>query len=424
MLPFAAGLVLLFRHWAPGATFICAALSLIGLAAIAIDYFLIPEPRAFAVWRRLPDQFFLHVKATITLTIACETRIPCRLRLIDRPPASFGHDLGITTFFFPAGVHERTVTYSVEPRRRGPVQFETVSVNAASMAGLVYRKFELRVPQTAEVFPQLPGEQEGLQSHFCLSQIESRIQHTYGPGREFAQVREYRRGDDIRSIHWKRSARAGKLIVRDYEPEKGQNVFLMIDGGRLMMASTRAMSKVDWAVSSGISLAREALSRHDSVGAMCFSNDIDAVVHPSNKKTQLSNLVRNLYAFQPSFVEPDYAQAFSWTSLNLGHRCIVVIFTDLIDAALSDELHRHIRLLKRRHRVICCALGQSELTSIGRHRATTLSDAVFSAVVRDGVDNRSRILADLKHAGVDVIDVPPDKLTGSLLSSYIKVRWQ
>jgi uncharacterized protein (DUF58 family) len=281
----------------------------------------------------------------------------------------------------------------------------------------------LHLPQNARVFPRLPTEQEGLQSYLYISRIESRIQKTYGPGREFSQMREYQRGDDIRSIHWKRSARAHKLIIKEFEPEKGQTIFMMIDGGRLMMAQTEGMSKTDWALSSCISLAAEALKKHDSVGALCFTNKIESYILPANKRLQLPLLVRSIYAFQPGFIEPDYRSVFAWVNANIKHRCIVVVYTDFIDKTLSEELSTSITLLSKKHRVICCAIGNSSLSRIGYTYTRSLADTVFAAVVRESIDNRIKILSDLTRQGVNVIDVPPNRLCGAVLTNYTRLRW-
>jgi uncharacterized protein (DUF58 family) len=242
----------------------------------------------------------------------------------------------------------------------------------------------------------------------------------YGPGKEFAQMRIYRPGDDKKTIHWKRSARCGTLIVREYEPEQGQYIFIMIDGGRLMMAETGGLSKVDWAVASAVSLAREALAKKDSVGVMAFSNTVETYLLPSNKKIQLSTFVKTIHAFQPRFIEPDYRNAFHWMRAHVKDQSIVVVYTDFIDPYLSSELATFIKLLKNRHRVICCAMGFQDLHKAGYRTAETLNDAVFTSVVRESIDNRKRVLHELSKAD----DVFPEKLCAAVLNSYIRARWK
>jgi uncharacterized protein (DUF58 family) len=191
-----------------------------------------------------------------------------------------------------------------------------------------------------------------------------------------------------------------------------------------MMAETGGLSKVDWAVASSISLAREALSKKDSVGIMGFSNGVETYLMPSNKKIQLTTFVKTIYAFQPQFIEPDYRNAFHWIRTHVKTRSIIVVFTDFIDPYLSGELAHYIRLLNRKHRVICCAMGYHDLQKAGYRSAGTLNDAVLSAVVRESIDNRKKVLNDLTRAKVDVVDVLPEKMCAAVLNSYINARWK
>jgi uncharacterized protein (DUF58 family) len=423
IIPLIAGIILLFQNWVPAAKLLCLGLNVLGLAVIALDYFILPEAKAFQFTRILPEQFFLHIKETVRVRISYDISIPLKLQFQDTPPESFACDRKPISCSLPGGFRDAEVSYEVRPQLRGASHFDAIGIRISSPLGLLYRQFKVFRKDRIQVFPRLQTEKEGLQSLFYMSRVESRIQRTYGPGREFAQMREYRRGDDMRAIHWKRSARINKLIVREFEPEKGQNVFIMIDGGRLMNAETGHMSKVDWALSSSIALAREALNRHDAVGIMGFSNRVDTYVLPSNKKPQLTAVVKAVYGFQPGFVEPDYHHVFQWVRANLKNRCIIVLFTDFIDPYLSSEVISYIKLLKRKHRMICCALGHNDIQEIGFRQTDSLAEAMYASVVRESLDNRRQILVDLARNGVDIIDVPPDRVSGAVLTGYARARW-
>ncbi|MBN1760337.1 MAG: DUF58 domain-containing protein [Chitinispirillaceae bacterium] len=424
LLPVIAGIVLLFRHWIPGATALCVALNLLAVLCIAIDYFMIPEPGVFSVTRLYSRQFFLSTAAEIRVRLTYSIPIPLEIQFVDRPPAFFAFEKKRFRERLARGEGTFTLTYSVTPLRRGRHTFNNAGMRLQSPLGLVARQNAVALDDTVHVYPVIPDEKEGLHSRYYFAQTESRLVKTYGPGREFAQMRDYRPGDDRKNIHWRRSARCGKLIVREYEPELGQNIFMMIDGGRLMMAETGGLSKVDWAVASTISLAREALSKKDSIGIMGFSNRVETYLMPSNKKIQLTTLVRTIYAFQPKFIEPDYRNAFQWIRTHVKTRSIIVLYTDFIDPYLSGELAHHIRLLNRQHRVICCAMGFHDLRNVGYRPSDTINDAVLAAVARESIDNRKKILGDLLRAGVDVVDVLPEKLSAAVLNSYIQARWK
>ncbi|MFW6245455.1 MAG: DUF58 domain-containing protein [Fibrobacterota bacterium] len=423
-LPGIAGVVLLFQNWIPEAQLIFALLNIIALILITMDYFTLPGPDKFQMRRSVPERLFLRKEDSVTVGLLFSTPVPLHIILFDVPPVSFVAENPRARFRAHTGANDLVFTYQVRPEVRGHFSFSEGGMRILTPLGLIARQFTLECRTETDVFPCLPSEQEDLRSLFYMSRIESRIMRVYGPGREYSQLRDYVIGDDRRSIHWKKSAVTNSLVVKEFEPEKGQNVFLMIDGGRLMMAELQGLSKVDWALSSSFSLAREALNQRDSVGIMGFSNEIDIMLKPSNRQTQLSSIVKAMYSFQPRFIETDYGTAFKWAYSNLSHRCIIIVYTDFIDPSLSRELGVHIQFLNKKHRVICCALGLPGLQEAGFSSSNTLSDAVFRAVVREGLDSRKEVLAGLRKAGVDVIDSSPDTLGGAVLSHYARIRWK
>lgn len=424
IIPVIAGIILLFQNWIPNAIAICAFLNLIGLMLIGIDYFMLPEPNAFNFERILPPQFFINCKDNVKVRINYNVSIPLFVEVLDHPPRFFSYEKKNFKGSLSRGHGAFEFSYHIVPLKRGEHKFGIAGMRLSSPLGLISRQASIKQFDSVLVYPKLQDEKEGLLSQFYLSQSENRHIKMYGPGREFSQMREYVHGDDIKNVHWKRSSRCGKLIVKEYEPEKGQNIFIMIDGGRLMMAETKGLSKVDWAVASAISLAREALFKNDSVGVMGFSNKVETFLMPSNKNVQLSTLVKTIYDFQPDFIEPDYKSSFEWVHANIKNRSIIVIYTDFIDPYLSSELATHIKLLKRKHRIICCAMGFEQLHDEGFKKNTELKEALFSSVVRDSLNNRKQILTELIRAGVDIIDVFPEKLCAEVLNSYVKIRWR
>lgn len=424
VLPALAGMALLLRNWLQHADLLCVILNFTGLFFVAVDYFLIPDPQLLKFTRALPPQFFIGKQEKIILRIFSATAFPIKVTLVDNPPEEFEYDDRRYQGWLKSNESVLQFSYCCTPRRRGEFSFKSAGMRLSSPFGLVARQSKLLIHDTINVYPCLPSEKEGLQSKFYMAQTDNRQIKIYGPGREFLQMRDYRMGDDIKNIHWKKSARSNRLIVKEYAPELGQNIFIMIDGGRLMMAETGGLSKVDWAVASAISLAREALMVKDSVGIMGFSNTIDTFLMPSNKKIQLSTLVKTIYAFQPRFIEPDYGNAFAWMNTHVKNRSIVIIYTDFIDPVLSNECARFISLLKKRHRIICCALGFENLQTIGYTPSRTLPEAVFSSVVRESIYYRKKVISELAETGIDIIDVIPEKLCASVLNCYVNARWK
>lgn len=423
IIPAIGGAILFWRHWFPAALPLCVSLNALALVLAALEYFLMPDADALEIERLLPHQFFHRRPATVELRMRSHLPVGVRLRLQDRAPPSFQELDPLFTRDVPRGTHELTMRYTVRPRQRGEYMFSELGIRMTTRIGLIARQFTITLPQKADVYPPFPKEHHGLLSRFYFLEAQNRLMRTYGAGSEFHQMREYKSGDDMRAIHWKRSARSNRLIVKEFEPERGQNVFMLVDGGRLMLAEYDGMSKVDWGISSCVSLAQEALRKHDAVGICCFSNSVDSYVMPSNKKDQLTKIIKATYGFHPRFLEPDYRAVLQWVYGRLRQRSILIVFTDFFDSYLSSELSAHIRLLRKRHRVICCSLSHPGMVALATAQARTLREAMVSAVVRENLDNRAVILKGLRQAHVDIVEAEPEELNGAVLSAYLHARW-
>jgi uncharacterized protein (DUF58 family) len=424
ILPAAGAGVLLFQHWLPAARSICITLNIITLSLAAIEYFMMPDPGLFSLSRILPRQLYHRREDRVTVMVKVILPVPVFLTIQDRPPEYFCDRDPQFTLAAGSGEQEFACPYAVRPRRRGEFAFGGIGVRVTTAIGFVARQFIVPARQDVVVYPGFPRRRDEFLSRFYTSVSPNRTMRSYGPGCEFYQMREYKRGDDIRAVHWKRSARCGAMIVREFEPEKGQNIMLMVDGGRLMLAEYLDMTKVDWALSACVSLADEALHRHDAVGLVCFSNAVERYVAPSNKENQLSALIETASRFQPQFLEPDYGSVFRWTFSALKNRSIVLLFTDFFDAYLSQELYSYILLLRKKHRVICCVLTHPGMESLGYSPGKSVRDVTTAAVIRENLDNRRMILQELRRSGVDIVDTAPEELGGAVLSAYAKARWR
>jgi len=134
-----------------------------------------------------------------------------------------------------------------------------------------------------------------------------------GEGRLFESLREWVPGDDLRHIDWKATARRRKVITRQYEAERRQQVLLVLDTGRLMTAEvTAGAARIDFAVQAALELAYAAAQYDDNVGIMTFADGVQHFVAPERGRTGVRRILDVLAVVQPRLVEPDYPGAFRY----------------------------------------------------------------------------------------------------------------
>ncbi|MER3558725.1 MAG: DUF58 domain-containing protein, partial [Armatimonadota bacterium] len=167
--------------------------------------------------------------------------------------------------------------------------------------------------------------------------------------------------DEFRRIDWNATARRGKPIVRDYQAERSQNILLLLDAGRNMLAEVESMRKFDTVLNTALMLAYVATQMDDKVGAMVFADEIDQFVPPQRGRAQVAHLTQRLHAAQPRLVEPDYLYAVTYLARRWRKRSLMVFFTDLIDPESSRLLLHAIGALRKQHLCVVVTVADPRL---------------------------------------------------------------
>ena len=193
-----------------------------------------------------------------------------------------------------------------------------------------------------------------------------------GEGRLFESLREWVPGDDLRHIDWKATARRAKVITRQYEAERRQQVLLVLDTGRLMTADVAAgVARLDFAVQAALELAYAAAQHDDNVGIMTFADGVQHFVAPERGRAGVRRVLDVLAEVQPKLVEPDYPGAFRYLAARNRKRALTVLFTDVIDRFASDALVANVATLRPRHLPLAVTLRNPELDAAATQRPAT-----------------------------------------------------
>jgi uncharacterized protein (DUF58 family) len=243
-----------------------------------------------------------------------------------------------------------------------------------------------------------------------------------GEGRTFESLRDYVQGDDTRHLDWKATARRGKPMVREYEVERHQNVFLMLDAGRMMTARVGPLTKLDYAVNAALLVAHAAVGQGDRVGLMVFADQVLAYLAPRGGKRQIPQVLEALYGVRPSLVEPDYAVAFRSLAAHRLQRALVVVFTDLVDAHASARLLRHVGALAPNHLPLLVAIADPALKRHARTAPATGGAVYRQAVARELLQDRAEALRAITARAGLALDVPPDGLNLAVVNRYLEVK--
>ena len=253
-----------------------------------------------------------------------------------------------------------------------------------------------------------------------LSQLGIRLRRRRGEGLEFHQLREYRVGDSPRQVDWKATSRLRKLISREYRDERDQQVLLLLDTGFRMRSQDNGISYFDQALNATLLLAHAVTRRGDAVGLMTFAGN-DRYLPPAKGGGMVTRIMQMVFDLQPTLCTPDYIRAVQDLSTRLHKRSLIIILTNLRDEDGADLLEA-CQLLGKRHLVLLATLREHLFESLHDSSVDTVDDAFTIAAAEDYLNLRQRELTRLTHAGVLVLDTPPEQLAVRLINEYLSIK--
>jgi uncharacterized protein (DUF58 family) len=418
----AAVLIGLSGRWAPlqlvgisliAATVTCALFDWLQLRRVMLE-----------VTRTCDDKLSLGTENLVRLSVRNSSYSGVRVAVRDEYPEEFAARGNVQSLrLLPRS--EVDMVYYVTPSSRGDFTFGDVYMRVWGTLGLAIRQISFPMKRKVKVYPNLleMRRYDICQRHTYAVQPGRRVVRFRGKGTDFESLREYVPDDDFRTIDWKASARRGKLITRQYQEEKSQNVMIVLDCGRVMGPIIAGLTRLDHSINAGMMLAYIAAIKGDKVGLTAFADDIIAYSPPRQGKSQTLNLLRLTYNLANASGDSNYYRAIPYLSRKWTRRSLIVFFTDLISPESSKPLISQIATLAKKHLCLCVAMSDPAIASSARgENLEKPEDAFIAAAARQVLHDRQMAKAMLSRAGIIVLDVPPERFTSSVVEKYLEIK--
>jgi uncharacterized protein (DUF58 family) len=374
--------------------------------------------------RELPPRLSIGHDNSVFLKVVSDTNSIIQIR--DDYPKAFNSSQSIlSTVIAKDTISE--LTYTVFPSQRGEFPWGDIQVRQLGAWGLAWDDWKISQSLKIKVYPDLVGLRS-LTIRLTLQSSGAMRQRQVGIGTEFAELRNYRTGDDLRLIDWKATARRvgaygnTSPLVRVLEPEQEQTLLILLDRGRLMTAQVQGLQRFDWGLNATLSLALAGLHRGDRVGVGVFDKQIHTWIPPERGQHHLSRLIDRLTPIQPELLESDYLGAVTNVVQQQTRRCLVVIITDLVDITASSELLASLSKLTPRYLAFCVTLRDPHVDNLAHTFAEDATGAYNRAVALDLLAQRQVAFAKLKQRGVLVLDAPANQISDSLVDRYLQLK--
>jgi len=396
----------------------------VGLVLVlARDLALLPARAGYRVRRHVPEPFSLGELEEVQVVIENPAAAGLAARVADHAPAELNpHPRELAGRFDASG--RLAVSYFTSSPRRGAFRFGPVDLRVSRENGWWRRQVKLPQPNEVAVFPNVVAIKRvqltlrrGLRAMAGL-----RRARPPGASTAFAGLRDYVRGDDVRRVSWTATARRDRPVMVEVEAERGQQVMIAVDCGRLMTAPAGELDKLDHAVNAALMLAWVAHAYGDRVGLMTFDDRVTGFIKPERGSSQIRRLTEALYAVRSDYVEPDFGHAFTHLALRLGRRSMVVVLTDVQDPEASKELVAHCLRLAARHLVLVVAMSDPAVLNARDQPVTTSSRAYEWAAAEEFVASRRESFELLRRGGVLGLDVVAGRLSPALVERYLELK--
>jgi len=396
---------------------------LLVLVAWFVDFAGLPKPSrvtASRVWRAPAS---LSVSSEISLELQNQCGRDLRVILTDNVPAALREELPVLEMTLPAR-GSASARYTIQPMKRGDMEIGALYIRYSSFFRLAERWAVAELSGKVRVYPNLEVARQHAIYMIRSRQIdlERRRSRTRGQGREFESLREYQEGDDLRTLCWSASARRGKLITRQFQIERSQSIWLVLDTGRLMRAKISGLSKLDYATGAALSLAEVALGSGDRVGLLSYGRAVRQRVMPGRGGSHLRHIIENLAQVKEEATESNPLQAAAALLGKQSRRSLAVWITDLAETAITPEVIDAARLLLSRHVVVLLVIGQPDLGEMASRTPDSVERMYLSAAAQEMTHRREVLLALLRQRGALALEVDSAGAAAAAVNSYLEVK--
>ncbi len=393
------------------------------LILVATDSVLLYHRQGLSAQRLLPERLSMGDANKVLLLFRNHYSFRVAISVIDELPFQF-QERNWTKTLVVSGGHSQELSYDLTPQERGEYRFGLINAFVQGPLQVVSRRYRLGQEQTVKVYPSFLQLRK-----YVLLAVANRLQESgvrrmrrLGYSLEFEQIKEYVRGDDYRTINWKATARKGDLMVNNFTDERSQQIYCLINKGRVMKMPFEGMTLLDYAINAALVLLGVALQKQDKAGLICYGQTVDAFIPADKKPTQINNLLETLYRQQTVFSEPDPERLFSVVRNRISHRSLLVLFTNFESV---DSLDRELPSLKRLahyHLLVVVFFENTEVRSLTETRVKTTEDIYIKTIAEKFRYEKLLIVKELQKAGIVAVLSSPQNLTVSVLNKYLELK--
>lgn len=393
------------------------------LIAIVDIFILYSGKKGLEAIRELPDRLSNGDENTIRISLTNNYPVPVFAEIIDEIPFQFQKRDFLVKLHL-AGHAMKAIEYSLRPTERGEYHFGKLNVYAQSPVRLVSKRYIFCENAAIATYPSFIQLRKYDMMAFSNNLMEyglkriRRIGHTM----EFEQIKEYVQGDDMRTINWKATSKKNALMVNQYQDEKSQSVYQVIDTGRSMQMPFGGLSLLDYAVNSTLALSNIVLKKQDKAGMFTFSKKVGNYVAAERRAGQMNRMMESLYRIETDFMESDFSRLYVDIKQSVTQRSLIILYSNF---ETMDALRRQLVYLKGiagNHLLILVFFDNTELNQLISRPTQNVQEVYDKIIAEKFVFEKRLIVRELQKHGIQSILTRPENLTIDTINKYLELK--
>lgn len=419
-----AAVVFVLSYFFPAWYRIGLLILLLLLLAVIIDTILVYSKKTGMLANRVvTDRFSIGDPNKVVLDLKNQYQFPVRISIIDELPVQFQERNWIRKTKLER-LEGLQLEYSLLPTTRGEYIFHDINVYVHAPLQLVKRRYVFSAQQTVKVYPSYVQMRR-----YQLLAVSNRLQEAgvkrirkVGHSMEFEHIKEYVRGDDYRTINWKATARKDNLMVNNYTDERSQQIYCLINKGRVMKMPFGGMTLLDHAINASLVLSNVALVKQDKAGIITFEKNLDTFLPADKKPTQMSLVLETLYRQKTEFLESDFEKLFSVIRNRITNRSLLILFTNFESVESLQREMPALQKIAHYHLLLVVFFENTELKSLMEKKADSIEDIYIKTIAEKFAYEKRLMVKELHKNGIPSILTTPENLTVNTVNRYLELK--
>ena len=372
--------------------------------------------------RYYPERFSNGDDNQLEIKIQNQYPFKINFRIIEELPIQFQKRDFLIQIKLNKG-EDKAINYNLRPTERGVYHFGSLNI-FASFIGFFERRIKQHDSITIKTYPSYLKMQQYtlLATTNQLHQTGVKRIRRIGSTTEFENIKPYSTGDEYRFINWKATSKSNKLMVNQYQEEKSQPVYNILDLGRSMRMPFNQLTLLDYAINASLILSNVTLKKDEKAGLITINKKIEKHIVADRKNHQMNMILETLYAIKTDFKETDYGSLYDYTKRKLPQRALLFLYTNFETLDALDRQIQNLKLINKNHVLVVIMFKNTELNTYIKNKPKDVMDIYRQTIAEKINYDKELIINKLHQYGIHTIYTEPNQLTINAINKYLELK--